>query len=753
MSDKIEYKAECSFKGLITEFEKYSKENSTPVKIKIVVPLIQRDYAQGRDDKHSNDVRERFLDDILNALKDNKKLELDFIYGKLEKISDSVYSHKFIPLDGQQRLTTLYLLHWYLDELPSGAKDCLSYETRASAREFCDYLAKNSLDDIKKLGDKKLSTLIKSDLNFMSVWQDDPSVKAMLNMLDSIKNMGFDEFKAKDLELIKFKFLNLDKFKLTDELYVKMNARGKPLNEFELIKAELERIFLENGFDDSYEIFVNNIETTWVDSFWEYQKDGLVDNALVRYIDLISELIYYKDNFKNINKYEFKGALEQIYSNEQNANLLIYALNKFENFKIDENELNLFGDYKSPDSFLKVGTDLNNFSKALLFINLISNFKAGFNKKIVLRQARNILLSKRNLRNGAMKYKRDIEADDVGGLLWAILEGGDEFLEKLSDNQMAKHEKKKAELIKKDESFKNIIYKLEEHSQIKGDLRQILVDDVKKLGEYCRVIYEYFKQDEKQKDNGLLSRAMLCIQAILYEKGVYEARNARFCMWRGWGNGYSKYFFGASGFWEILLTHKRDYVKITDFLDELIKTTPEALIAEFKAKKQKSLTYEYYFVNYDEFLDDMSWLKDKDKGEFAKEYRNCIIWGRNAENDNERWYNAERLALKQARVSINPYLHCAIKKALEQGLLNESDVEYGIYGGVGESFIEIKGVIDELYCLQDGWRIKTQNSSVEMVLSKEKLGKKGGFYILKHEDNSDTIKNMQKLLKKLLNAK
>ena len=50
---------------------------------KIVIPIIQRDYAQGREGKEF--LRERFLRQLFDALKDNAKpLVLDFVYGSVE---------------------------------------------------------------------------------------------------------------------------------------------------------------------------------------------------------------------------------------------------------------------------------------------------------------------------------------------------------------------------------------------------------------------------------------------------------------------------------------------------------------------------------------------------------------------------------------------------------------------------------------------------------------------------------------------
>ena len=70
-----EYSKNISFWGLLT-----SK--------KIVIPIIQRDYAQGRIGKEY--LRERFLGQLFAALQgDAKPLVLDFVYGSVE--ADTLY--------------------------------------------------------------------------------------------------------------------------------------------------------------------------------------------------------------------------------------------------------------------------------------------------------------------------------------------------------------------------------------------------------------------------------------------------------------------------------------------------------------------------------------------------------------------------------------------------------------------------------------------------------------------------------------
>src|ERR1035438_7469541 len=93
--------------GLMTDFNQPITFCQLLVKYpRIEVPLIQRDYAQGRETE--KDVRDDFLKALYGALGlppgDPKlPLNLDFVYGSMERGG----SGSFLPLDGQQRLTTL----------------------------------------------------------------------------------------------------------------------------------------------------------------------------------------------------------------------------------------------------------------------------------------------------------------------------------------------------------------------------------------------------------------------------------------------------------------------------------------------------------------------------------------------------------------------------------------------------------------------------------------------------------------------
>lgn len=123
----------------------------------IEIPILQRDYAQGR--KEEFEVRTLFLNSLFDALnaddsQDRQTLDLGFVYGNFEKGQNKVFS----VLDGQQRLTTLYLLHWYLavqhDHLrefrnrfvTTEQRSRFTYKTRHSTTEFFDALTSKDID-------------------------------------------------------------------------------------------------------------------------------------------------------------------------------------------------------------------------------------------------------------------------------------------------------------------------------------------------------------------------------------------------------------------------------------------------------------------------------------------------------------------------------------------------------------------------------------------------------------------------------
>ena len=223
---------------------------------KIEIPRIQRNYAQGRENETI--VRNSFLNDLVNVLNSNDaNICLDFIYGSELNYEDikKEEKKKFIPVDGQQRLTTLYLLYWYVNNCLAKEKNekvnkelkKFTYETRDSSKSFCKNLIEKGIN--KNTNKDKISEKIQTQIWYLLDWNMDPTIKAMLIMLDEIERRLSDKKINKENiinntienEKIYFYSIEIDNFGSADEIYIKMNSRGKELTLFENFKSKLEK--------------------------------------------------------------------------------------------------------------------------------------------------------------------------------------------------------------------------------------------------------------------------------------------------------------------------------------------------------------------------------------------------------------------------------------------------------------------------------------------------------------------------------
>ncbi len=265
-------------------------------KYEVIIPIIQRDYAQGRKDKEY--IRRAFLGKIKNSLDSGSSVTLDFVYG-------NVKGNRFYPLDGQQRLTTLWLVYWYIS-LKAGKlsedKRILSkfsYETRSSSAEFCKALCNKIPDNVSG----RIVDYIKSQTWFYSSWLQDPTISAMLRTIGGDNATTDDNietvFKCSDYlncrdrlltrSIINFELMIIgtEKLPISDDLYIKMNARGKVLTDFENFKADLVA-WIQNSQNPEDSLFAQNvgaseinykqyypacIDNAWMDVFWNSARE------------------------------------------------------------------------------------------------------------------------------------------------------------------------------------------------------------------------------------------------------------------------------------------------------------------------------------------------------------------------------------------------------------------------------------------------------------------------------------------------
>lgn len=267
-----------------------------PIKIScIFIPKIQRSYAQGR--KTESDIRTDFLDDIFSVLTSNKNtpLELSFLFGSKQVLINGV-TDGFELLDGQQRTTTLFLLYWYVNSrVEKQLPDFLgrfTYETRDTSSNFLSNITKKKCS----FDGKKPSDVLKGNKWFTDDYNCDPTVCAMLNMLDEIHsryNAIEDPSLVDKLERLQFYVLLLEKFDMNDELYIKMNSRGLSLIPFENFKASIVSYMKKHpgaiyggdkpkdGTIPFWLDFISKIDARWIDIFWQnpatndsYEIDG-----------------------------------------------------------------------------------------------------------------------------------------------------------------------------------------------------------------------------------------------------------------------------------------------------------------------------------------------------------------------------------------------------------------------------------------------------------------------------------------------
>ena len=281
----------------------------------IEIPLIQRDYAQGRCSPQVEHIRQRFIDSLYGALESAHGIDLDFVFGDVvDKEHGGKRVSTLYPLDGQQRLTTLFLLHcylaWHIPETKGTSQSwhAFSYATRPGAREFCKFLTDPECRP--DMGQNKISTWLEDQALYLPTWKHDPTIQGMLVMLDALHaryRAASDEQRARhwqrlidpDHPAIRFHLLPIRNSSENSTLYVKMNSRGKPLTAFENFKAEWEGLLRKNKHitTDMRNQFSHKIDSEWTDLFWNYRdKNHQIDEQFMRYLRFLAEVLAWKQN-------------------------------------------------------------------------------------------------------------------------------------------------------------------------------------------------------------------------------------------------------------------------------------------------------------------------------------------------------------------------------------------------------------------------------------------------------------------------
>ena len=284
---------------------------------KIQVPYYQRDYAQGRiDNGRIDNIRKVFVEEMYRAImgSNNNECHLGLVFGSYDE-SENV----FIAVDGQQRLTTVFLLHWYVAWRENKLNDYkekllnFSWDTRSYSSQFVELLFK-----IQPSGN--VIDSIKTNSNYFSVWENDPTVKGMLTMLEEIEKQYPNDMVlcsqlfSNDCE-IKYDILKLEKDS-DGKTYLKMNSRGRSLTTFELFKSKFLDKYKPNfghKFDNEWLSFMIKFCTT---------SDSKFPDPDIPFMNFINEYTYMQlklksgsdiaNNYKEFTDAKVKGELTDV---------------------------------------------------------------------------------------------------------------------------------------------------------------------------------------------------------------------------------------------------------------------------------------------------------------------------------------------------------------------------------------------------------------------------------------------------------
>ena len=571
-------------------------------KVGIKIPIIQRDYAQGR--KNAKTIREKFITNLYDVLTTEKKINLDFVYGT---VKDSY----LIPLDGQQRLTTLFLLHYYLLDDKNDKKELLkrfTYETRVSSRKFCRLLIEKEKDIDKKTG--KISETIKNQTWFFSEWENDPTISAMLNTLDTIQDIfGDTKIDKKNLENITFSFLNLDDFQLTDELYIKMNARGKPLSDFENFKSKFIKDIDNTDLENAKKVTIKaKLDNDWMDIFWKLKKEDDLKSVDNQYLNFFKNITLFFDTDKKpdeIDIFEFDYSKKDIETIEKTLDIIKKSQQTVEKIikklrSQDENyNINIFEDFIKENPTY---SERARFYARMQFY--ITKGNPSDNEALFISYMRVNLNIIHNVADGYDTFRSLVEVikDKV---VSCLDESSSKFYENITTKEVTnftdvfKEEKEKACLICQDFKWEEAFIEAENHWYLDGQIG-FLIDYAKwNFNDFTDFndIYEFRKYRDRfmalwdfAKENKIL------IYQALLTKGDYlptMGKNYTFCNFKpsleeknkNWRKVFGKNYFKEL-LDDIILDNDRETIKyeLNRIIDSYLKKYEDCPDKDSKTK-------------------------------------------------------------------------------------------------------------------------------------------------------------------------
>jgi len=259
-----------------------------------IVPEIQRDYVWQKDN----------IIDLLSSFKDgfdNQNGDVPYL-GFIYAFKDKEYAYRYFLVDGQQRMTSVYLLllisyHKAGKKLPfylvKDDKLKLDYKVRQATHDFFADLVSHC-----QLHPFSPNLVIRDQVWFHRAYENDMSICNIISNYEAIR-AWLDQFDQP--QLIKFLTFLEDKVELSyfdiedgregEELYIYMNSRGRQLEINETIKAR----FLAQLPSPNDHLDWGRKWEKWQDFFWVHRGDNpdadATFNEFLRQVQIIQMCI------------------------------------------------------------------------------------------------------------------------------------------------------------------------------------------------------------------------------------------------------------------------------------------------------------------------------------------------------------------------------------------------------------------------------------------------------------------------------
>ncbi|GAB6120586.1 GmrSD restriction endonuclease domain-containing protein [Dysgonomonas termitidis] len=698
------YTNPISFNQLFTQ--EFGSKEEQKEKINVIeIPIIQRDYAQGRETSDVKKIRRTFLDVLFDTLINRKNIKLDFVYG-------DITNGKMTPLDGQQRLTTLFLLHWYIayhediEEINFLSK--FTYRTRFSSRDFCSGLVSFKPD----FSQQKISEDIIDQPWFMGAWSNDPTIVSMLVVIDEIHNRFKNTSNlwsclADDANpAISFYFLPIKEMGLTDSLYIKMNSRGKPLTPFEHFKANFEKL-IKAICVDLYNEFIFKIDNNWTDILWKYRgENNIIDDEFMKYYRYITEILCYQHNYEIVDD-DFVLS-EIVYGincpkAKYNLRFLFNALDCWEKYDIDAFFESLFSSNQYEERKVKLYISNRN-----LFLQCCNDYgiRDGHRRRFTLNfslllyavlqfqmNRESITLDEiferlRIVRNLVFNSSDEIREERMNALLQEtsdIIVKGEISLDSLGYSRNQKEEEiYKMEWRRINPTLADCSCHLEDHFLLQGTLRIIDIDDIDNLQNKEEA---FFKMFDHSIPYMTISRALLTIgdYSQLFTGWRFSLGNTNDSTWKDLFSfsNQRKYFENTKDCLNKLLI---DIDSELPVLEQL-----ESMITAYKAKA--IYDWRYYFIAYEP-------MRAGDSGMY--------YW----ENDRERQKNnAYEVIMMNTPSSLSGrHWYPFLLDVYWDGTLHE----HLLIGEYGDP-LYIKETGEKIYCKNEAWEITNEEGAITTI--------------------------------------